>query len=173
MKLGYDFYKQDAVTVAKQLIGKLLIRKLKSEEIICRIVGTEAYVGPEDKGCHAYQNKKTKRTKVMFNQGGCAYVYLIYGKYSCFNVVTNKENKPEAVFIRAVEPLKGLEVIKKNRNIKSNKVENLTNGPGKLSQALEIDKELNDYDLIFGDELYIKKEKQWRFYIKENSFVSV
>ena len=196
MRLGKDFYKQDAVTVAKKLIGKLLVRILKGEKVICRIVETEAYVGPEDKGCHAYQNKKTKRTKVMFNSGGCVYVYLIYGIHNCFNIVTNEKDKPEAVFIRAVEPLTGFELIRKNRDIQSKKAEDLTNGPGKLTQALEIDKEFNGYDLVTGDRIYIKadeknieyqvvsgervnidyaeeyKEKLWRFYIKENSFVS-
>ena len=113
------------------------------------------------------------------------------------NVVTNERDKPEAVLIRAVEPIKGLEIIRKNRAIKSKKIEGLTNGPGKLTQALAIGKELNSYDLISGDELYIKeaekkqnyeivsckrinidyaeeyREKLWRFYIKGNPFVSV
>ena len=131
LKLGYDFYKQDSVTVAKELIGKLLVRKLGDGEIICKIVETEAYVGPEDKGSHAYQNRRTKRTEVMFNQGGYAYIFLIYGMYSCLNVVANEKDKPEAVLIRAVEPINGLEIIRKNRDIKSKKIEDLTNGPGK------------------------------------------
>lgn len=197
MKLGYDFYKQDSVTVAKELIGKLLVRKLEDGEVICKIVETEAYVGPEDKGSHAYQNRRTKRTEVMFKQGGYAYIFLIYGMYSCLNVVANERDKPEAVLIRGVEPIKGLEILRKNRDIKSKKIEDLTNGPGKLTQALDIDKELNGYDLISGDKLYIReaeekqdyeivscerinidyaeeyREKLWRFYIKGNPFVSV
>ena len=197
MRLEKEFYSQDAVTVAKKLVGKLLVRKLAGREIVCRIVETEAYVGPEDKGSHAYQNKKTERTKILFKSGGYAYVYLIYGMHSCFNVVTNKKGKPESVFIRAVEPLIGLETIKENRDIGSKKIEELTNGPGKLSQALAINKELNGYNLVSGDKIYIKedeektgyevvssprinidyaeeyKEKLWRFYIEGNSFVSV
>ncbi|MFA5528956.1 MAG: DNA-3-methyladenine glycosylase [Peptostreptococcales bacterium] len=197
LRCGYDFYKQDSVTVAKKLLGKLLVRKLGDEEIICKIVETEAYVGPEDKGSHAYQNRRTKRTEVMFEPGGYAYIFLIYGMYNCLNVVTNERDKPEAVLIRGIEPLKGIELIKKNRNIKSKKAADLTNGPGKLCEALAIEKDLNGYDLISGDQLYIKeadekidfeivsskrinidyaeeyKEKLWRFYIKNNPFVSV
>ena len=197
MRLGEDFYKQDAVTVAENLVGKLLVRKLKGEKVECRIVETEAYAGPEDKASHAYQNKKTDRTEVMFNSGGCVYVYLIYGIHNCFNIVTNEKGKPEAVFVRAVEPLSGIEIIKEKRDIKSKQVEELTNGPGKLSQALDINKELNGYDLVSGDEIYLKtddnnpeyqvisgkrinidyaeeyREKLWRFFIKGNSFVSV
>lgn len=197
MKLDYDFYKNDAVTVAKELLGKLLVRNINGKEIVCKIVETEAYVGPEDKGCHAYNNKKTKRTEVMFLKGGHAYVYSIYGIHFCFNIVTNKEEKPEAVFIRAVEPLTGIDIIKKNRKISSKKIVNLTNGPGKLAQSLSIDKGLNGYNLISGNDLYIKddiensafeiiagkrinidyaqeyKDKLWRFYIKGNPFVSI
>ncbi|MFW6035012.1 MAG: DNA-3-methyladenine glycosylase [Halothermotrichaceae bacterium] len=196
MKLGYDFYQQDAVTTAEKLVGKYVVRKIFEQKIICRIVETEAYVGPEDKGCHAYQNKKTKRTEVMFKKGGAAYIYLIYGIHNCFNIVVNRKNKPEAVLIRAVEPIEGLEIIRKNRPIKSNKIEELTNGPGKLCQALVIDRKLNGYDLVDGDRLYITeqvegqqfqiasgtrinidyaeeyKDKLWRFYIKGNSFIS-
>jgi len=197
LRLGEDFYKQDAVTVAENLVGKLLVRKLKGEKVECRIVETEAYAGPEDKASHAYQNKKTDRTEVMFNSGGCVYVYLIYGIHNCFNIVTNEKGKPEAVFVRAVEPLSGIEIIKEKRDIKSKQVEEFTNGPGKLSQALDINKELNGYDLVSGDEIYLKtddnnpeyqvisgkrinidyaeeyREKLWRFFIKGNPFVSV
>ena len=197
MRLGEDFYKQDAVTVAENLVGKLLVRKLKGEKVECRIVETEAYAGPEDKASHAYQNKKTDRTEVMFNSGGCVYVYLIYGIHNCLNIVTNEKGKPEAVLVRAVEPLSGIEIIKEKRDIKSKQVEEFTNGPGKLSQALDINKELNGYDLVSGDEIYLKtddnnpeyqvisgkrinidyaeeyREKLWRFFIKGNPFVSV
>ncbi|MBM7556456.1 DNA-3-methyladenine glycosylase [Halanaerobacter jeridensis] len=196
MKLGYNFYQQDALTVAKELLGTLLVRELEEEKIVCKIVETEAYLGAEDKGCHAYQNKRTDRTEVMFNSGGCVYIYLIYGIHNLLNVVVNSKNVPEAVLIRAVEPIRGIEMIKKNRNIKSDKRENLTNGPGKLSQALDIDRGLNGYNLVTGDKLYIEqeeteenyelvcskrinidyaeeyKDKLWRFYIKNNSFVS-
>ena len=195
MVLKEDFYRKDAITVARDLIGKNLVRKTENSKIVARIVETEAYMGPEDKASHAYGNKKTKRTETMFAEGGIAYIYLIYGMYYCFNVVTAKEDKPEAVLIRAVEPLSGLDIIKKNRDIKSKREEDLTNGPGKLCQALDIDKSYNGLNLIENDKIYIEegeekevkvakgkrinidyaeeyKEKLWRFYLKENSFLS-
>ncbi|WP_018247832.1 DNA-3-methyladenine glycosylase [Orenia marismortui] len=194
MKLDLEFYSRDAVTVAQDLLGKLLVRRIGNNKVVSKIVETEAYIGPEDKACHAYQNKRTKRTEVMFWRAGYTYVYLIYGMYNCLNIVTAKKDKPEAVLIRAVEPVVGVESIKKNRQIKSNKIEDLSNGPGKLCQGLEVDRELNGYDLVTGDRLYIKdsklspkiiadkrinidyaeeyKDKLWRFYIKDNLYVS-
>jgi len=194
LKLGLEFYQRDGVNVAYDLLGKLLIRELEGQKIITKIVETEAYIGPEDKGCHAYQNKRTKRTEVMFGRAGYAYVYLIYGMYNCLNIVTAKKGKPEAVLIRAVELIEGLDIIREYRDIKSKKVEELTNGPGKLCQALAIDRDLNGYDMVNGGKLYILdsdekvevvtdkrinidyaeeyRDKLWRFYIKDNSFVS-
>lgn len=194
MKLKLDFYQRDGVNVAQDLLGKLLVRELDGQKIISKIVETEAYIGPEDKACHAYQNKRTKRTEVMFGRAGNAYIYLIYGMYNCLNIVTASVGKPEAVLIRAVEPIEGLDTIRKYRQIKSKKVEDLTNGPGKLCQALAIDKKLNGYDMTYGDKLYVLdsnyklevvkdkrinidyaeeyKKKLWRFYIKGNPFVS-
>ncbi|ACB84302.1 DNA-3-methyladenine glycosylase [Natranaerobius thermophilus] len=197
MKLDYEFFQRDAVSVAKDLIGKLLVRNLNGEELICRIVDTEAYCGPEDKGCHAYQNKRTNRTEVMYKSGGYVYVYLIYGLHYCFNVVVSKQDRPEAVFIRAGEPISGLKTMRDNRNIKSNKKTELTNGPGKLSQAMAIDKSLNGQDLVASKEIYLRHacdsqsyqiipakrvnidyaeeytDKLWRFYIRDNPFVSI
>ncbi|HKL75777.1 MAG TPA: DNA-3-methyladenine glycosylase [Halanaerobiales bacterium] len=195
MILSENFFKEDAITVAKELIGKKLIRKIDNKIIETKIVETEAYMGPEDKASHAYGNKKTKRTVTMFKRGGIAYIYLIYGMYYCFNIVTANEGKPEAVLIRAVEPLSELEIIKSNRDIKSEKKEDLTNGPGKLCQALQINKKLNGINLTANEHLYIKedeennfeigtgkrinidyaeeyKDKLWRFYLKGSSFLS-
>lgn len=195
-KLTYDFYKRNAIEVAKDLLGKYLIRKIGTKDIICKIVETEAYIGPEDKACHAYDNKKTKRTKSMFKSGGNLYIYQIYGIHYCLNIVTNLKEKPEAVLIRAIEPIEGLDIIKRNRKIKSEKIENLTNGPGKLTKALLINKKFDGYNIINGDEIYIikpinekekeivqrkrinidyaveYKDKLWRFYIKGNKFIS-
>ena len=195
MILNEEFYRQEAVTVAKELIGKKLVRKMDDKIIESKIVETEAYMGPEDKASHAYNNKRTKRTETMFAEGGIAYIYLIYGMYYCLNIVTERKGKPEAVLIRAVEPLLGLDIIKKNRDIKSQKREDLTNGPGKLCQALEIDKSLNGVNFTTNKELYIEKgeennfeigkgkrvnidyaeeykDKLWRFYLKGSSFLS-
>ena len=116
-RLYRNFFIQDALTVAKSLIGKLMIRLIDDCEIVCRIVETEAYIGPEDKGCHAYGGRKTKRTEVMFEEGGITYVYLIYGMYYCINVVAGGKGKPEAALIRALEPLKGIDILKKNSSM--------------------------------------------------------
>ncbi|MDN5304986.1 MAG: DNA-3-methyladenine glycosylase [Fusobacteriaceae bacterium] len=195
MILDRKYFQNNALFLAKDLLGKILVRQVYGKEILCKIVETEAYIGPEDKACHAYNNKRTDRTEAMFLEGGYAYVYMIYGMYNCLNIVVNKKDKPEAVLIRAVEPLNELEYLKKNRNIKSKKIVDLTNGPGKLCKALKIDKKLNKYDLCKNKKLFILdnndknfdiieskrinidyaeeyKDKLWRFYIKDNKFVS-
>ncbi len=194
MKLQRDFYQKNAITLGKELLGKYLVHVVRNEKLVARIVETESYVGPEDKACHAYNNKKTARTEIMFEEGGYAYIYLIYGMYYCLNIVAHGRNKPEAVLIRAVEPVQGLEIMKKNRNIKSKKIEDLTNGPGKLCIAFNIDKSLNKIDMASSNNIYVEdhkedfeiiaskrinidyaeeyKDKLWRFYIKNNAFVS-
>ncbi|PAB59896.1 DNA-3-methyladenine glycosylase [Anaeromicrobium sediminis] len=194
MKLNKEFYTVDCIRLAKNLLGKILVRRLDDKLVKCKIVEVESYIGPEDKACHAYNNKKTNRTEAMFKEGGYAYIYLIYGMYNCLNIVSGIKDKPEAVLIRAVEPLNEIEILKKYRNIKSNKIEDLTNGPGKLCKALNIDRSLNKLDLVESDELYIEdskekfeiiestrinidygeeyKDKLWRFYIKDNKYIS-
>ena len=194
MRLDYDFYQQDALSAAETLLGKVVVRKIENKIIKVKIVETEAYMGAADKASHAFGNKRTKRTKTMFKKGGSAYIYLIYGIYHCFNIVTAEKNKPHAVLIRAVEPLVGLDYIRENREIKSTKIKDLTNGPGKLSQALKIDKSLDGCDLVKSNKLYLidnkqdfeiesaarvnidyaeeYKDKKWRFYIKNSIFVS-
>ncbi|WP_319371892.1 DNA-3-methyladenine glycosylase [uncultured Ilyobacter sp.] len=111
MKIKKEFYQRDGLIVAKELLGKVLYRK--EGEIIYkgRIVEVEAYLGPHDKASHGYNNRKTNRTEVMFREGGFSYVYLIYGMYNCLNVVTGKQGIPEAVLIRALDPLEGIEEI--------------------------------------------------------------
>jgi len=197
MRLKKDFYMDNPRVVAKKLLGKELVRKVNGQLIVSRIVETEAYGGIEDKGSHAYGNKRTKRTEPMFHIGGTIYVYLIYGMYHLLNVVTGPVGDPNAVLIRAVEPVNGIDFIKGNRSIKSNKVYDLTNGPGKLTQGLAIDMDFNQKDLVSGDDLYIResskaikgneivqsprvnidyakeyKDKPWRYFIAENSYVS-
>lgn len=194
MILNKEFYSVNAIELAKKLLGKIIVREYKTYIIKAKITETEAYVGPEDKASHAFNNKKTKRTYPMFLNGGIAYVYLIYGMYYCFNIVCEKEDIPHAVLIRSVEPIEGIEIIKNNRNIKSKKLENLTNGPGKLCIALNIDKKLNTHDLTIKKDLYLidnqcnydfvrskrinidyadeYKNKLWRFYLKNSKYVS-
>lgn len=193
-KLDLPFYQSNSVILAQELLGKYLVRQIDKQKIITKIVETEAYMGPEDKAAHSYNNLRTLRTEVMFGRAGIAYVYMIYGMYYCLNVVAGKEGIPEAVLIRGVEPIKGLEILKKNRKIKSTKIQNLTNGPGKLCQALDIDKSLNGSDLILENDIYILDrgerpdiaiskrinigyaeeyvDKPWRFFIKDNNYVS-
>ena len=197
MKLKREFYLDNPRVVAKNLIGKELVRNLNGQLIVSRIVETEAYGGIEDKGSHAFGNKRTKRTEPMFQIGGTIYVYLIYGMYHLLNVVTGPVGDPNAVLMRAVEPIQGIGFIKSNRNIKSNKVYDLTNGPGKLTQGLTIDMTFNKRDIVSGDALYIRegsikisvddiietprinidyaqeyKDKPWRYSLKNNPYIS-
>ncbi|HPS30853.1 MAG TPA: DNA-3-methyladenine glycosylase, partial [bacterium] len=159
MRLDIKFYEQSALSVAKELLGKHLVRKIGRHRIITKIVETEAYCGPEDKACHAFDNRRTSRTETMFMPGGHAYIYLIYGLNHCLNIVTEKSDVPHAVLIRAVEPVEGLDLIKKNRPLIKN-IYDFTNGPGKLTKALNIDMNLNGYDIIKGTELYIENNPE-------------
>lgn len=197
-RLNKDFYAKDAVTLAQDLIGKIVVRTTNQGEIQTKIVETEAYVGPEDKACHAYNNRRTARTEVMYKPPGYAYIYLIYGMHYCFNIVAAERGKPEAVLIRAVEPVKGLDAIKKERQIGNRPKTELTNGPGKLTQALSISKELNGVSLVTSDKLFLVNhsnnliknkiksaprvnisyaeeyvEKPWRFYLQTSDYISV
>jgi DNA-3-methyladenine glycosylase len=187
-KLTSDFYLQKCLKVAKQLIGKVLVRKAGKKIYSGIIVETEAYTGASDPASHAYRGK-TKRNEYMFAKGGVAYVYFTYGNHYCVNVVVEEENIAHAVLIRALEPLEGIAGMKRNR--KTDNIYNLTNGPGKLTKAMEIDTRLNGVNLL-GNELYIKKglknnfniikstrigltknvDKPYRFYADNNPFVS-
>jgi DNA-3-methyladenine glycosylase len=131
--LSREFFTCSAVVLARKLIGTILAHKYGGKTIKCKIVETEAYMGAIDSACHAYKNKKTERTKYMFKEGGHLYVFSIYGHTNCLNITASRDGNPEAVLIRAVEPLEGIEVIKKNRQIKSKHDRDLTNGPGKLT----------------------------------------
>ena len=187
-----SFYLQDGLTLARKLIGKYLVRKLNGYELKGKIVETEAYMGINDQGSHTYGGKRTERTKILYAEGGLVYVYSIYGIYYCLNIVANQESTPQAVFIRALEPINGISTMKKNRD-KTN-IKNLTNGPSKLCQALKIDKALYGYDLKKGGNLYLEngkvvenisssprinidyaqedKDRPWRFCESGNPFVS-
>ena len=191
MKLPRSFYEQSTVDVAKQLLGKYLVRKHPDGDSIGRIVETEAYIGPQDLACHAAKGR-TKRTEVMFGAAGHAYVYFIYGFYHMLNLVTEAKDYPAAVLIRAVEPLRGLELMRQRR--RSETLRNLASGPGKLCQAFAIDRSLNGADLC-GKILYVEdrgepapkfqatarigvdyagkwKDKPFRFLVRGSEFVS-
>lgn len=152
MKLGREFYLRDGLTVARELIGKKLVTNLRGEVTSGIIVETEAYMGKIDAASHAYKGK-TERTRIFYGAGGFVYVYLIYGRNICTNVVANVENVPEAVLIRALEPLEGVELMKRRRGKKN--LRELCSGPGKLSEALGVTKNFYGLDLC-GEEIFIE-----------------
>lgn len=193
MKLTKTFYERsNVVTIAKELLGKQLVSKVDGKISAGIIVETEAYSWKE-RGCHAFGGKKTPRNEVMFAAGGCGYVYLCYGMYNLFNVVTNTKDKAEAVLIRSIEPRVGIEWMRERRKTKHDR--HLTSGPGKLTQALDITRKQNGIGLQ-GDDLWIEvgdtiQRKQivtakrigidyagedadlpWRFYLRDNVWVS-
>ena len=188
--LPRTFYGRDTLTVARDLLGKNLGRSTDAGQIVAKIVEVEAYRGSDDPASHAYR-KKTQRNQLMFEKAGIAYVYFIYGNHYCLNVTTEGEGIPGAVLIRAIEIVEGLEIAQMNRKTRTRA--NLTNGPGKLTQALAISKAQNGLDLTLQEELFIYhaetvddfeivtdqrvgitagREKPWRFYISGNKFVS-
>jgi DNA-3-methyladenine glycosylase len=190
-KLKRNFYNQPTLKVAKKLLGKYLVVKKGKGLLSGKIVETEAYVGKNDPASHAYKGI-TPRNKIMFGKPGFAYIYLTYGMYHCLNFITEKEGFPAAVLIRALEPKEGIEAMMRNRKI--SEVKNLTNGPGKLCQALGLDRSLNGADLCSKKQkkIWVKdrkekpgkivstsrigidegRDKKWRFYIEGNRFVS-
>jgi len=188
--LKVDFYLQDTLTVAKQLLGKILVIQKNRILRSAKIVETEAYIGDHDPACHAY-GKFTNRSSTLYDEGGTIYVYFIYGNHYCFNVVTEPKGKGCAVLIRAVEPVEGLDFMFKKRG-KNIPLHNLTNGPGKMTQAMGIDESFNrknlftpsiyifqpdyqsDFEIVTTTRIGINigKEFPYRFYIKNNPFVS-
>lgn len=141
MILPLEFYQRKTTTVAKELLGKKLVRILNGQRLSGVITEVEAYLGVQDKACHTYGNRRTARTEAMYSEGGHAYIYYIYGMHNCFNVVSEKENVPEAVLVRALEPMEGIETMKTLR--KRSSLRDLCTGPAKLAQALQITRELN------------------------------
>ncbi len=193
MKLPESFYTRGhVITIARQLLGKILVTKIDNEVTSGIIVETEAY-SYKERGSHAY-NGITKRNEVMFERGGRAYVYLCYGVHEMFNVITNAEGKAEAILIRALEPLRGIETM--IERTKKNSPARITSGPGKLTKAMGIDRTLNGEKLttskIWIEDKGIKIKPSdivssprigidyagedallpWRFTIQENKWIS-
>ena len=143
------FYNRDTVAVARDLLGKYLVRRVGDLVMAGRITETEAYIGRMDRACHAYNYRRTARTETLFAPPGTAYVYLIYGMYCCLNLVTEPEGEPAAVLIRGLEPRMGVEQMARNRYACSAEAltkaqwRNFLNGPGKLCKAMDIDRRLN------------------------------
>jgi DNA-3-methyladenine glycosylase len=196
MILPDSFYqRKDVVKIAKELLGKVLVTNIDGALTSGMIVETEAYAGAADKASHAFGNRRTNRTEVMYAHGGVAYVYLCYGIHHLFNVVTNVEHTPHAILVRAVEPLEGIDImLERRRKEKLSPI--LTAGPGAMSEALGI-KTKHTGLLLQGPEIYIedrgiKLSKKdvveasrvgvayaqedallpYRFYVRDNRYVS-
>lgn len=153
-KLDNSFYdRPDVVRIARQLLGKVLVTELEGGRTSGRIVEVEAYNGVVDRASHAWSGRRTRRTEVMYREGGTAYVYLIYGIHHLFNVVTNKKDIPHAVLVRALEPLEGIPLmLKRTGKVKAD--HSLTRGPGNLSRAMGLATLHTGYSLYEG-EIYI------------------
>jgi len=145
MILPVSFYQKKTIVVAKALLGTYLVHDSAEGRTVGRIVETEAYLSQIDPASHAYRGK-TARNAVMFGPAGCAYIYFIYGMYYCFNVVTEVEGIGEAVLIRALEPVEGIELMKKRRG--TDELRNLCSGPGKLVLAMGLKREHNALSLL-------------------------
>jgi DNA-3-methyladenine glycosylase len=154
MILPLEFYRRETKTVARELLGKTLVHRIRGKRVAGRIVETEAYLGVIDLAAHSYGGRRTERTSTMFMAGGHAYVYLIYGMHSCLNIVTREMGVPEAVLIRAIEPTEGLEEMRKRRPVARRDID-LTSGPGKLCAALGITRKQNAL-LLTDSELFIE-----------------
>jgi DNA-3-methyladenine glycosylase len=152
-KLPRDFYLQDTVTVARALLGCVLWRRRGHQLLAARLVETEAYLGANDLASHARRGLRSTRNASMYLDGGHAYVYFTYGMHWCLNVVTQETDTAEAVLLRAAEPLRGIESMRKRRP-KAKRDFDLMNGPGKLSSALDIDGRLDGQPLD-GDRLFL------------------
>jgi DNA-3-methyladenine glycosylase len=187
--LSREFYARETVHVAKDLLGKHLVRLKGRTRMTGRIVEVEAYRGSDDPASHAFRGP-TPRNAPMFGEPGHAYVYFTYGNHYCLNVTTRVTGIPGAVLIRAVEPLEGISFMRRLRP--SVQEFALTNGPGKLTKALGIDKTLNEIDMTRPGPLFIAyakeaqfnivrsprigiragKDRLWRFYVSGNGYVS-
>ncbi|MFC1598860.1 DNA-3-methyladenine glycosylase [Patescibacteria group bacterium] len=199
-KLPANFYKNNSFLLAEKLLGKFLIRKYNNHTLVGKITETECYYGHDDLASHASRGK-TERTKLMFDQPGLAYIYLVYGMYYCFNIVSEAKDFPAAILIRSIEPISGLKQMAKNRQLQPDSLNSnikLTTGPGKLCQAFKIDKKLNGENLIKSERIYLAKNPQekisktqiatgkrigidyagkyknklWRYYLKNNQYIS-
>ncbi len=191
--LPESFFNRPTLTVARDLLGKTLVRRRHGTELRGKIVEVEAYIGQTDTACHCSKGR-TPRTEVMFGAAGRAYVYFVYGMHYMLNIVTEASGFPAAILIRAVEPLAGQQEM---AALRGNSAQNLTNGPARLCQAMAIDKRFNGWNLTVGDTLWVAdapavpdtavargrrigigyatpadQNAPWRLWLKNNPFVS-
>lgn len=187
-RLRRPFFERYTPDVARDLLGCLLVRRIGKEVLSGRIVEVEAYRGSDDPASHSYRGA-TKRSSIMFGEAGHVYVFFSYGSHWCLNFTTEAKGQPGAVLIRALEPVEGIGRMVKNRGVSD--VERLTNGPGKLTKALSIDRDFNGEDVVESKRLFVSgpgepmrveasarigisrgRERQWRFFARGNPFVS-
>jgi DNA-3-methyladenine glycosylase len=196
LKLPLSYYmNQDVIFLAQDILGKILFTEVNGDVTAGIIVETEAYFGVLDKASHAYGGRRTERTETLYSQGGVSYVYLCYGIHHLFNIVTSIEGEPHAVLIRAIEPLKGKEIMELRRNMPASKTA-ISSGPGSAAKALGIDRSFNKKDLteneiwiedhgirysseeiVAGPRIGVAYAQEdallpWRFYVKGNQYVS-
>lgn len=195
-KLTLDFYnRKDVVQIARELLGKIVVTKFDGKTTSGRIVETEAYTSVADRASHAYGGKRTARNEHMYSNAGTSYVYICYGMHHLFNVVTNEKGTPDAVLIRALEPVKGIDIML-DRSGKLKFDNTLTKGPGNTARVLGINKEHSGLNLL-GNKIFIEDDDYelpdieigvskrigidgsgdsallpYRFYIKGNKYVS-
>jgi len=188
-RLPRSFFEDYTPSVAKRLLGQLLVRRIGRRFLSGMLVEVEAYRGRDDPASHAFRGE-TPRNRVMFGEVGKAYVYFTYGFHHCLCVKTERKGVPGAILVRALEPLEGIELMKKNRG--KEELTELASGPGKLTQALKIDRRLNGEDLVLSERLFLARGKdaaleirdssrigvdrglefRWRYFIGGNQFVS-
>ena len=193
-RLTRDFFVRDTLTVARELLGQRLVRVWEGGRLVGRVVEVEAYVGEEDRACHA-RCGRTERNRAMYGPAGHAYVYFVYGMHHCLNVVTDQEGFPAAVLVRAVEPLEGIETMRARRG--GRPALQLVSGPARLCQALAIDRRFDGADLCAADaRLFIEAgagvsdehvaagsrvgvrgdeaalTAPWRLYVRDSEYVS-
>ena len=146
--LATSFYRRDPARVARGLLGRYLVRRVRGQTLVLRIVETEAYLGEGDRASHAWTGKPTKRTATLFRAGGCAYVYFVYGMHNMFNAVVGREGTGGAVLVRAGEPLSGVPMMRHLRGLASGRGDvEIASGPAKLCRALAIDRTFDGVSL--------------------------
>jgi DNA-3-methyladenine glycosylase len=161
-RLTRRFFRRDPISLARALLGQTLVRILDDgSRLAGRIVETEAYLGAEDAAAHSYKGRRTDRVKSMYLDGGHAYVYFTYGMHHCLNIVADRAGTATACLLRAIEPLEGLETMRRNRAVKipaaKLKDAHLGSGPAKLAQALAIDRRLDGEDLVTSARLFLER----------------